>query len=123
MLPVKGVCDQAGMVIYFRTKRARSRLFTTSFNEVFLIGIIESVKRSEAQLCAFPSSLPSLLRRRQPLMRSAFPALKLCGLRIPDHTRCGGHGCQGPSAANAGTHPCKGPRCYLVRPETEAPRL
>jgi hypothetical protein len=23
-------------------------------------------------------------------MRSAFPPLKLCGLRIPDHTRCGG---------------------------------
>jgi len=29
------------MVIYFRTKRARSRFFTTSFNEVFLISIIE----------------------------------------------------------------------------------
>jgi hypothetical protein len=30
----KGACDQAGMVIYFGTKRPRSRLFTTRFNEV-----------------------------------------------------------------------------------------
>ena len=78
-------------------------LFTIIFNEVFLIGSTQSVKRSEPKSCVFLSSSPSLLRRRQPLMRSAFPALKLCGLRIPGHTRCGGCGYQGTLARSAGT--------------------
>jgi hypothetical protein len=66
----------------------------------------------------FSSSSPSLLLRRRPLMRSAFPALKLCGLRIPDHTRCGGCGCQGTSVRSAGTHPAKARRCRPTRQET-----
>src|SRR5260370_28072996 len=95
----------------------QNEIFTTIFNEVFLIGSTQGVERSEPKSCVFPSSSPSLLRRRQPLMRSAFPALKRYGLRIPGHTRCGGCGCQGTSARSAGTHASKSPAM-----QTDVPR-
>ncbi len=65
-----------------------------------------------------PLVLAVFIATASPLMWIAFPALKLCGLRIPDHTRCGGYGCQGTSATSAGTHQAKARRCRLMRQET-----
>jgi hypothetical protein len=78
--------------------------------------VLAKCKAQRAEIMRVPFVLTVFIATASTAHAECLSALKLCGPRIPGHTRCGGCGCQGTSARSAGTQQAR--QCRLTRQET-----